>query len=656
MCRLQAKLEIPFRADEYLTAIAPIDDGPIAALILDAGTPAAAAITAAHVAGPKVAQALMNEVAAAGAAVANAAQPDKQAASERLREWGDRLAATPEASFVTALASCDAAAGPPVIAAIADAVGRHGSRDQDKPPLNVGGEAARIDMLMKAWSAALVGSPNSSRGQLWHLAIAIGRLARTELLEPLKQLRDDEARRHQEAREKVRAMGRQAASIELRSDASTGYSLQYRDAFARMGAAAAPLMIDYLTDLEFGFDAACALKSIYDRTNGVEKPSVFKSWPHLADAAARRAAGPLQGDTTYADAIFAAVEVLTGATSTPEQQALAIMIARMALGMPCRDQANLIARLLALPRAIRHKRELVAALVMAGHSFDADLGLAAIAERIEDAKQNTWRFRDSLWEVVGWLELLPFSNRPASVLDGIQMLVDVQPTRERMERVVLAAGEAPDLGDDRIAEMFRRFPWLASEHEWADAVFARGTVASALTIINLVKEGRLGTARGGLDHWWLAQRLAPLARRTPAIKAEILKAYQDTVGSAHPMLERTLEELGGDDCVLALVHGYARAGKRFDGSLHQALQHTAVDQQRIGDSNTYNLHPVSIAPLRKKLFELMHGTDATVAVLSQECLMNIDDIRDHIGAVETEPRHPDVATGKPWPPEADRAA
>lgn len=129
-----------------------------------------------------------------------------------------------------------------------------------------------------------------------------------------------------------------------------------------------------------------------------------------------------------------------------------------------------------------------------------------------------------------------------------------------------------------------------------------------------------------------------------------------TNGRLREILESVIEAIGGAAGVLALVRGYARVGKSFDGSMHQALQHTAVEEQPIPGSSAYNLHPVSAASLRKELFGLMHDADHRVAAVTEACLSSIDDLRDRYGTVESEPRHPDVASGKPWPREAREPA
>jgi hypothetical protein len=324
--------------------------------------------------------------------------------------------------------------------------------------------------------------------------------------------------------------------------------------------------------------------------------------------------------------------------------------------MPYRDKEGLIERVLALPRPVRTKRELVASLVMAGETFSADLALTAISDWIEDSKKNRWRFDEGMWEVTGWLELLPFSERPESVLDGVKQVMDAVPRSQSMEGVVTAAGAAPGLSKDHLQELFRRFPRLASQHEWAQAFLERGTVEAVKVVLALVKEQRLGSGPGHVDIRWLSRQIAPFVKGDAVLMAEILRMYdQPASGPLHLLLESVLEETGGAPCVLAMVNGYARTGKRFDGSMHQALQHTAVEEHPIPGSNAYNLHPVSVATLRKELFAMMDGADPRVAAMAEECLSNIDYLRDNMGTVESEPRHPDITSGKPWPREAGNA-
>jgi hypothetical protein len=141
--RLEAGLELPYGADDYLSNVTR-DDGPIAALALDPKSPEAAGIAAARVAGPNTARALMDAVAVAAEHLAAAPRDSRQGPGNELRLWEDRLAVTPEASFVAALLTRAPETPGTVIGAIASVVSRHGSRDREKVPLGLAGQAARV--------------------------------------------------------------------------------------------------------------------------------------------------------------------------------------------------------------------------------------------------------------------------------------------------------------------------------------------------------------------------------------------------------------------------------------------------------------------------------------------------------------------------------
>jgi hypothetical protein len=40
------------------------------------------------------------------------------------------------------------------------------------------------------------------------------------------------------------------------------------------------------------------------------------------------------------------------------------------------------------------------------------------------------------------------------------------------------------------------------------------------------------------------------------------------------------------------------------------------------------------------------------AGFARSCLTTIDELRDDYGIASGDPRHPDIQSGKPWPPEA----
>jgi hypothetical protein len=101
-----------------------------------------------------------------------------------------------------------------------------------------------------------------------------------------------------------------------------------------------------------------------------------------------------------------------------------------------------------------------------------------------------------------------------------------------------------------------------------------------------------------------------------------------------------------------MVKKYAASSHSYDQRLAKAAHAVAVHEVPVAEgSNTFNIYPASVGAVRKALFELLEGTPQE-AGLATRCLIAIDYQRDEYGIAANDPRHPNVMSGKPWPPEA----
>jgi hypothetical protein len=179
----------------------------------------------------------------------------------------------------------------------------------------------------------------------------------------------------------------------------------------------------------------------------------------------------------------------------------------------------------------------------------------------------------------------------------------------------------------------------------------RGTLAAARLLLDFALDGTFGGGPMAADRGWISRELSALIRVHPELEAEILHHYQ-SLGDApgRDVIERVVAELGTAEAVLALVRGYAERRKDFDGFLQYAIREAALSQQPApGWSGAYELHPVPLPNLRKRLFGMLADSLPEVAALAEACLTAIDELRDEYGSIEFEPRHPDVEAGRPWP-------
>jgi hypothetical protein len=118
------------------------------------------------------------------------------------------------------------------------------------------------------------------------------------------------------------------------------------------------------------------------------------------------------------------------------------------------------------------------------------------------------------------------------------------------------------------------------------------------------------------------------------------------------MFEYLFGEIGDGDDLMTMVKEYAASGHTYDGRMAAAVRSVALRHEPVGDgSNSFNIHPDSVGPIRKDLFGLLGGTSPEAA-LAKSCLIAIDELRDEYGIAANDTRHPDVKSETPWPTEA----
>jgi hypothetical protein len=123
-------------------------------------------------------------------------------------------------------------------------------------------------------------------------------------------------------------------------------------------------------------------------------------------------------------------------------------------------------------------------------------------------------------------------------------------------------------------------------------------------------------------------------------------------GLGRAMLEHFFGELCDEDDLITMVKKYVASGQTYDGAMARAVRAVALRQVPVSEgSNTFYIHPASVAQLRRFLFGMRSATPQQ-AELAKGCLTHIDVLRDEHGIAENDARHPDVLSEVPWPLEA----
>jgi hypothetical protein len=354
--------------------------------------------------------------------------------------------------------------------------------------------------------------------------------------------------------------------------------------------------------------------------------------------------------------IFRLLRELTAPGSTEEAHRHALWLAPLAFGMPYGNESDLIDTLLSLAQPIAAKLNLLAALVLAGEVIPASIVLHGLRAFLKEGETNTWLLTENNGIAERWLELLPFTDKPGSVLEGLDLLPPNLKTRHRLERVLLALGHSPwPAATDILGQLVQDDNSLLNSYEWLTAADRRDAALPARLFLKKLNETPGLGDHADWDIWRWSKRLAVAMRSDSGIRAQVYEAYKARwQGRFGAILELTMTLEPDEEGILLLVSGYAAHGRRFDGNLRSALRNIALDERPSQAwAGAFDIIAVPASELRAALFAKATGR-STERALAEQCLIAIDELRDEHGVADSEPRHPNIDSGLPWPIIASR--
>jgi hypothetical protein len=655
--RLEAGLEIPYRCEELLQAAqVSIDEGPLVDRVVDSETPPGIAVTASYVIGYQTIGKLIDILMPLSAELQNREYRQNDATRERYSQVEDRLRHCDATRFAMAILERSSTTEPHEIGTLAHLLSRHGEQEDGRDFRIPASLHQDLVPAVNRWGETLLASPLSNRSQLAGVAQVIERLAAPELVAILSKMLAEELSRWRACREEFLAQLKR--QVRINSDAQMCYRLQYRRAFVAIGNdAVAELMKSYLPDFGFygfGVEAAVALKEIWDRRDETGPRKGAISWPGNAGVVVGKLKPRIRGDekesSVFADAILKVVRELSRAGEEARNHALEL--ASVAFTMPYGEERETIEFLLASPQPLRAKQKILAALVSTGTIVSSDMVLDGLRSLLAERKKQQWFSVDSdWWEFEDWLNLLPFSDKASAVLDALELLGQSTQRPWQLRGLLSGLGFSPSQDAEEILkELPRRYPAFLTEYDWLKALEKRGPVYAARTLLEFLVKGAFPNTGRGLDSWTLARKLAAGIQADTKFRAEVYRVYEEEIAvPGREILERAISETAGKAGVLVLIRAYAKEGKSFPGSLQAAIRHVGVGERPSELwAGARVVFSVETSDLRRELFK-MTDDEAVSAKLAVAALIAIDELRDEYGPAESEPRHPDIESGRPWP-------
>lgn len=655
MQRLADGREVPYGVDEMLENAPLVDEGPIVDAVLNKTTHERIARVASKLIGPVTVGKLIDEFLDFGDKIRG--QPHNKGASKEYYRLRDAILTSPQSSFLQALFERAETDEPQRIATLAELLFLHGKDTEQKLMTLSEDEQNRLTVVLVNWSKALLATDKSNRHQISEVMQAIRRLPLPQFVPLVYQMLERDITDRTRAREEWIKSGRGHQG----PDVCMCYHTQYRFTFSAIGdAGVIDLMKKYLPDMRFGFEAACVLLDIWNRDHPFGKERRVGGWYDYSDVKERRArmeVADKPSSSEGAEAIFEVARNLGKPEKSKEEQHHALKLAKIGLAMPYGVQRAETQLLMNLPQPYAAKQDLFLAMAISGAVIPADKLIEAFHELMEDGKKEPWRLEENRGGLMTWVELFAFSDRPLAVMEIIDLLPNHHRQFLQLRRLISALGYSPHPNALSVLKaLAQRDVNIAQDHEWIDALIRVGTEEAAHVLLDLICNGTIKGERGGLGIWRLSQQLGSFSAQYATVRTEMLRRYQGIGKSeAKAIVEGALIEVADVEIVLAIMNQMATNGEKYDQRLARAISKLAIGERKSAEwTNAFERYSKSQAEFRKQLFAMLPGGNA-LSELAEQCLNEIERLRDEYGRIDNEPRHPDIFSGRAWPKEAEES-
>ena len=423
-------------------------------------------------------------------------------------------------------------------------------------------------------------------------------------------------------------------------------------------AGAEKVLIELLPEPEYLSDAAAAMAREFMPKLARSFASTFRydlMW------AAREGRNPPPGDDQRRARFVAALKAEIKRLREQNQEGkLAPRMKELAKALAAidgRGSAAAVLELIAIPGQWDQYTRLDAAelLLMAGVVLPAATALAlvdSILERTEECMQDSDKHL-----VLRVLALCPFIDDPAA---GIAKMRDVLGRRRlggyELRELVTALGESRSaVAIDLLYELASDAQTFEQgEENFINAVAALDTPRARELLLGFVDPDIRGIALTRRPHRKdvLVARLAELARRRPEAAARLRELCErDLPELNRHVLSKVMDSLGTPEALagnLNLIDD-AKSSPIPQGVWDQ-LESAFVEHRPYGQSpNVFTVHALASNELRARLFR-MALEDRKRRKSAFILLGQIEEWRLEHGRPTGEPRHPDFASGQPWPP------
>jgi len=296
----------------------------------------------------------------------------------------------------------------------------------------------------------------------------------------------------------------------------------------------------------------------------------------------------------------------------------------------------------------------VRALLQSGAVLTLDSMLAVLDPAIEHTLSQGLYNDQNLSLLVDCLELLPFSNDPAGAIARIEEVMARFEHRPYHFRDLVTA-----LGYTRSEAVVPFLTKLARgegglqnmDDTWIEALGRLNLPAARRVLLSFIDPEIPWIGVNITFDFRNTERFAAYvgewAGKDPALKQRLIGLSETTLTPMQlQLLPAIYSELGSGDAMLAAAN-LLRGAMSLYGD--RGLESLFVERRPYGSSGSFVFVPRNAEQVRAKLFQMVLN-DPTRRMAAFSILGQVEVWRIEHGRPDSEPRHPMIESGEPWPP------
>lgn len=518
-------------------------------------------------------------------------------------------------------------------------------RDEDSAfSISLADRAALADRA-RDWGLILLESGYALRRyDLAELAQLIGRIGTNELLPLLEALWDSD-RTRQTAERAARAINPHDPRT---SEAFMGYEYQYRAAMLAIGGTAViEAMTRRLDDPGFEHDAAIVLGQLLE----IDPAPRGLMGPKLDDLATRRARLIERRTSPPHPIAGKIIDKIEGLVAAGDANSItrAFQLAGPVTLMNYGDHGPSLLAMIEAGKENALLRDFCKAFTARGETLPAHIVRDGIAAGTAALAAMKWVHDNEYWRVEDWLRLIAFADDAHAALPVSGDLPAELRRHYRLLDLVHSLGYSNSPTAVRaLVALLQQSPDLF-RNGWPEAMARIGTAEAGMALLETVVAAP-DDATGWRDTSALRSALGAALAKSPEARAQAKRWLSELnhPGKRAAIADAIAQTMDENEAIELLSLAASASGSAIARVLVDRLEHTAVLRLPVeGMVDTFELESAPLPNLRRAAFhQLLELPEATPI---RACLQAIDHLRDRYGKPLTEPNHPDIGTGMPWP-------